>query len=33
MNKYRQYVQRRGFKAFDTEKLKEGAWHYSFDGA
>jgi hypothetical protein len=32
LNKYRQYVRRRGFKAFDTEKLKEGAWHYSLDG-
>ncbi len=32
LNKYRQYVYRRGFKAFDTEKLKEGAWHYSLDG-
>jgi len=32
LNKYRQYVHRRGFKAFDTEKLKEGAWHYSLDG-
>ncbi len=32
LNKYRQYVRRRGFKAFDTEKLKEAAWHYSLDG-
>ena len=32
LNKYRQYVGRRGFKAFDTETLKEGAWHYSLDG-
>ncbi len=32
LKKYRQYVRRRGFKAFDTEKLKEGAWHYSLDG-
>ncbi len=32
LNKYRQYVRKRGFKAFDTEKLKEGAWHYSLDG-
>ena len=32
LNKYRQYIRRRGFKAFDTEKLKEGAWHYSLDG-
>jgi len=29
---YRQYVRRRGFRAFDTENLKEGAWHYSLDG-
>jgi len=29
---YRAYVQRRGFHAFDTEHLKEGAWHYSLDG-
>lgn len=32
LNKYRQYVRRRGFKAFDTEHLKEAAWHYSLDG-
>ena len=32
LKKYQQYVRRRGFKAFDTEKLKEGAWHYSLDG-
>jgi hypothetical protein len=32
LNKYRQYVRRRGFKAFDTENLKEAAWHYSLDG-
>ncbi|MEK8018396.1 MAG: AAA-like domain-containing protein [Candidatus Parabeggiatoa sp.] len=32
LKKYRQYVRRRGFKAFDTENLKEGAWHYSLDG-
>jgi len=25
-------VRRRGFKAFDTENLKEAAWHYSLDG-
>lgn len=30
--KYRAYVRRRGFRAFDTERLKEGAWHYSLDG-
>lgn len=29
---YRAYVQRRGFRAFDTEQLKEGARHYSLDG-
>jgi len=29
---YRQYVRRRGFRAFDTEHLREGAWHYSLDG-
>ena len=32
LQKYREYVQRRGFHAFDTEHLKEGAWHYSLDG-
>ena len=32
LNKYRQYLRRRGFKAFDTENLKEAAWHYSLDG-
>ena len=30
--RYRDYVQRRGFHAFDTEQLKEAAWHYSLDG-
>jgi type II secretory pathway predicted ATPase ExeA len=29
---YRAYVRRRGFRAFDTVHLKEGAWHYSLDG-
>ena len=29
---YRDYVRRRGFRAFDTDHLKEGAWHYSLDG-
>jgi len=29
---YIHYVQRRGFHAFDTENLKESAYHYSFDG-
>jgi hypothetical protein len=32
LKKYRQYVRKRGFKAFDTETLKEWAWHYSLDG-
>lgn len=31
LEKYRDYVHRRGFHAFDTEHLKEGAWHYSLD--
>lgn len=29
---YRAYVHRRGFRAFNTDQLKEGAWHYSLDG-
>ena len=32
LQRYRDYVQRRGFHAFDTEQLKEAAWHYSLDG-
>jgi hypothetical protein len=32
LRKYRQYVRRRGFNAFDTDNLKEAAWHYSLDG-
>ncbi len=32
LDKYRDYVRRRGFRAFDTAQLKEGAWHYSLDG-
>jgi len=32
LRKYRDYVRRRGFRAFDTKQLKEGAWHYSLDG-
>jgi hypothetical protein len=32
LTEYRAYVRRRGFRAFDTEQLKEGAWHYSLDG-
>jgi hypothetical protein len=30
--KYQEYVRRRGFRAFDTNQLKEAAWHYSLDG-
>ncbi len=29
---YRAYVHRRGFRAFDTEHLRESACHYSLDG-
>lgn len=32
LDRYRVYIQRRGFRAFNTEQLKEGAWHYSLDG-
>ncbi len=32
LQKYDEYVRRRGFRAFDTEHLREGAWHYSLDG-
>lgn len=32
LHSYRDYVQRRGFHAFDTDHLREGAWHYSLDG-
>ena len=32
LRKYRDYVRRRGFRAFDTKQLKEGAWYYSLDG-
>ncbi|MEM7531340.1 MAG: AAA-like domain-containing protein [Chloroflexota bacterium] len=32
LRKYREYVRRRGFRAFNTKQLKEGAWHYSLDG-
>lgn len=32
LEKYRDYVRRRGYKAFDTAQLREGAWHYSLDG-
>jgi hypothetical protein len=32
LKEYRAYVRRRGFRAFDTDHLKEGAWYYSLDG-
>jgi len=32
LQEYRAYVKRRGHQAFDTENLKEAAWHYSLDG-
>ncbi len=32
LDEYRAYVQRRGFRAFDTENLQEAACHYSLDG-
>ena len=32
LRKYSDYVRRRGFRAFDTKQLREGAWHYSLDG-
>lgn len=32
LTRYRDYIQRRGFRAFNPEQLKEGAWHYSLDG-
>lgn len=32
IRRYIDYVRRRGFRAFDTENLKESAYHYSFDG-
>lgn len=32
LQRYSEYVQRRGFHAFDTAQLKEAAWHYSLDG-
>ena len=31
LNNYRDYVRRRGFRAFNTAQLKEAAWHYSLD--
>jgi hypothetical protein len=32
LQKYVEYVAKRGDRAFDTKPLKEGAWHYSLDG-
>lgn len=32
LDEYGAYVRRRGFRAFDTDHLKEAAWHYSLDG-
>ncbi|GAK57271.1 hypothetical protein U27_04236 [Candidatus Vecturithrix granuli] len=32
LEKYRQYIRKRGYQAFDTAHLKEAAWHYSLDG-
>jgi hypothetical protein len=32
LQKYTDYIKRRGFLAFDTKNLKESAWHYSLDG-
>ncbi|MCI0691716.1 AAA-like domain-containing protein [candidate division KSB1 bacterium] len=32
LQRYVEYVGRRGYQAFDTKHLKEGAWHYSLDG-
>ncbi len=32
LQRYIEYVKRRGYQAFDTKHLKEGAWHYSLDG-
>jgi hypothetical protein len=32
LEEFRAYIRRRGFRAFDTEHLKEAAWHYSLDG-
>lgn len=31
LNNYRDYIGRRGFRAFNTDQLKEAAWHYSLD--
>jgi hypothetical protein len=32
LQQYVAYIAKRGFRAFDTKHLKEGAWHYSLDG-
>jgi len=32
LERYGEYVARRGYQAFDTKHLREGAWHYSLDG-
>jgi hypothetical protein len=32
LQRYVEYVAKRGYRAFDTKHLKEGAWHYSLDG-
>lgn len=32
LDHYQRYVQRRGFRAFDTTNLREGACHYSLNG-
>jgi hypothetical protein len=32
LQQYAAYVGRRGYRAFDTKHLREGAWHYSLDG-
>jgi hypothetical protein len=32
LERYVEYVARRGYRAFDTKHLREGAWHYSLDG-
>jgi hypothetical protein len=31
LQRYEEYVARRGFRAFDTKHLREGAWHYSLE--
>jgi len=32
LQRYVEYVAKRGFHAFDTKTLRESAWHYSLDG-